>query len=150
MACGLYDPREEKDSCGVGMVADISGRKSHTIVADGLRVLENLAHRGAENADGLTGDGSGITVQIPHSFITSLGIKVPEAGRYGTGLIFLPRDGRKADACMSSLIGLCEEMGLMVVGVRDVPVDHTVPGPMAAETEPLIRQIFITDRKSVV
>ena len=88
--CGLYDPADEKDSCGVGMVVRIDGTAGHDIVENGLRTLENLAHRGAENADGRTGDGSGITIQIPHEFILKCGIKVPEAGRYGTGLLFLP------------------------------------------------------------
>ena len=79
------------------MVVRIDGTRSHSIVDDGLRVLENLAHRGAENADGCTGDGSGITIQIPHEFIVKCGISVPEAGRYGTGLIFLPKDAGRSE-----------------------------------------------------
>ena len=94
---GLYDPADERDSCGVGMVVRIDGTKGHDIVEYGLCTLENLAHRGAENADGKTGDGSGITLQIPHEFILKCGIPVPEAGRYGTGLIFLPKDPSRSE-----------------------------------------------------
>ncbi len=142
--CGLYDPDDERDSCGVGMVVRIDGLRSHDIVEKGLKVLENLAHRGAENADGRTGDGSGITLQIPHEFILKCGIKVPEAGRYGTGLMFLPRDGERAESCMRTFRECCDSAGLTVIGEREVPVDHTVPGPQALETEPSIRQVFIS------
>ena len=143
-ACGLYDPADEKDSCGVGMVVRIDGSKSHDIVEKGLKVLENLAHRGAENADGRTGDGSGITLQIPHRFILKCGIKVPEAGRYGSGLIFLPKDAERASACMDVFRERCDAAGLTLIGERTVPVDHSVPGPLALETEPSIVQVFIT------
>ena len=143
-ACGLYDPADERDSCGVGMVVRIDGTRSHAIVEDGLTVLENLAHRGAENADGRTGDGSGITLQIPHGFILKCGIKVPEEGRYGTGLVFLPKDTARASDCMAAFRGCCESAGLVLIGERPVPVDHSVPGPQALLTEPDIVQVFIT------
>ena len=146
--CGLYDPADEKDSCGVGMVVRIDGTRSHSIVDDGLRVLENLAHRGAENADGCTGDGSGITIQIPHEFIVKCGISVPEAGRYGTGLIFLPKDVGRSEACMSSFRDECSALGLAVIAEREVPVDHSVPGPLALQTEPRIVQVFISSYDS--
>ena len=142
--CGLYDPADEKDSCGVGMVVNIGGAKDHRIVEYGLRILENLAHRGAENADGRTGDGSGITLQIPHEYILKCGIKVPEAGRYGTGMVFLPHGKRKAEADMCVLREDCGILGLSVIGEREVPVDHSVPGPLALETEPTIVQVFIS------
>ena len=142
--CGLYDPADEKDSCGVGMVVNIGGAKDHRIVEYGLRILENLAHRGAENADGRTGDGSGITLQIPHEYILKCGIKVPEAGRYGTGIVFLPHGKRKAEADMCVLREDCGILGLSVIGERKVPVDHSVPGPLALETEPTIVQVFIS------
>ena len=142
--CGLYDPADEKDSCGVGMVVRIDGSKGHDIVEMGLNVLENLAHRGAENADGRTGDGSGITIQIPHRFILKCGIKVPESGRYGTGLIFLPKDDGRYDSCISVFREECDSMGLTVISERDVPVVHSVPGPLALATEPRILQVFIS------
>ena len=143
--CGLYDPSDERDSCGVGMVVRIDGTKGHDIVENGLRVLENLAHRGAENADGRTGDGSGITLQIPHRFILKCGIKVPDAGRYGTGLIFLPKDECRSNECMDTFREECSALGLSIIAERDVPVDHSVPGPLALETEPSIVQVFISN-----
>ena len=91
-AAGLYDPANEHDACGVGMVVNVHGGKSHELVDNALRILENMKHRGAEGADNKTGDGAGIMVQIPHEFILLQGIPVPEKGRYGTGLIFLPKD----------------------------------------------------------
>ncbi len=145
---GLYDPADERDSCGVGMVVRIDGSKGHDIVEYGLCTLENLAHRGAENADGQTGDGSGITFQIPHEFILKCGIHVPEAGRYGTGLIFLPKDTVRYADCMEVFRNECADMGLTIIAERDVPVDHTVPGRLALETEPSILQVFISSYDS--
>ncbi|MDR1405459.1 MAG: glutamate synthase large subunit [Candidatus Methanoplasma sp.] len=141
---GLYDPNDEKDSCGVGFVANIDGTKNHEAVEFGLRILENMEHRGAENADGKTGDGTGMTVQIPHGFITGIGIPVPEEGRYGTGLIFLPKDEESAELCMKSLREECGRQNLHIITEREVPVDHSVPGPLASDTEPRIVQIFVT------
>ena len=89
---GLYDPSYEHDACGVGMLVNIHGEKSHDIIESALKVLENMRHRGAEGADNKTGDGAGILLQIPHEFILLQGIPVPEKGKYGTGLIFLPKD----------------------------------------------------------
>ena len=89
---GLYNPNNEKDACGVGLLANINGIKSHQLVEKGLQVLENMVHRGAEGADSKTGDGAGIMVQIPHEFILLQGIAVPEKGRYGSGLMFLPKN----------------------------------------------------------
>ena len=146
--CGLYDPADEKDSCGVGMVVRIDGSRGHDIVENGLRTLENLAHRGAENADGRTGDGSGITIQIPHEFILKCGIKVPEEGRYGTGLLFLPKDSERSERCMGNFRNECQSMGLTLIAEREVPVDHSVPGPLALETEPRIVQVFISSYDS--
>ena len=146
--CGLYDPADERDSCGVGMVVRIDGSASHGIVDSGLKVLENLAHRGAENADGCTGDGSGITIQIPHDFVLKCGIDAPEAGRYGTGLIFLPKDSSKSEGCLSIFRDEAKVVGLKIIGEREVPVDHSVPGPLALETEPRIVQIFLSSYDS--
>ena len=91
-AGGLYDSLEEHDACGVGLVVNINGRKYHDIVEKGLTILENMAHRGAEGADEKTGDGAGMMVQIPHEFILLNGIPVPEKGRYGVGMVFLPKN----------------------------------------------------------
>ena len=145
---GLYDPRYEHDACGVGMAVNIDGRKEHRIVEYGLELLENMAHRGAENGDGRSGDGAGIMVQVPHRFIESLGIPVPEAGRYGTGLFFLPRDPEAAEGFMAMFREECSRRALYVIAERDVPVDHTVPGRMALEGEPRIVQVFVTSYDS--
>lgn len=145
---GLYDPINERDSCGVGLAVNVSGSKDHRIVEYGLQILENMAHRGAENADGKTGDGTGITVQIPHDFIKTLDIPVPELGRYGTGLIFLPKNKKDQDACLEILDEECERYGLHKIAEREVPVDHAVPGPLALDTEPRIIQVFLTSYDS--
>lgn len=141
---GLYDPGNEKDSCGVGLAVNIDGSKDHRIVEYGLQILENMEHRGAENADGKTGDGAGITVQIPHDFIKSLNIPVPEVGRYGAGIVFLPKDESRADACMKVLREECDRYALHIIAERPVPVDHSIPGPLALETEPKMIQVFVT------
>lgn len=148
MATGLYDPADDRDSCGVGLAADISGDPSHGTVEMGLRLLENMAHRGAENGDGRSGDGSGILVQIPHRFISGLGVPVPEPGRYGTGLVFLPKDAEAAEALLGVLRSVCAEHAVQVLAVREVPVDHSVPGPMALAGEPRIVQVFVASYDS--
>lgn len=143
---GLYDPANEHDACGVGLVADISGVRDRRIVEYGLQITENMAHRGAENADGRSGDGAGIMTQVPHEFIVSQGIPVPEAGRYGTGIIFLPKDS--AEDCMSFFREKVGEEGLQIIAERDVPVRSGVPGDMAKAREPKIVQVFITSYDS--
>ena len=148
MDTGLYDPKYEHDACGVGMAVNIDGRKDHRIVEYGLELLENMAHRGAENGDGKTGDGAGILVQIPHAFIVKLGIPVSEAGRYGTGLVFLPREGGSAERFMELFKAVCAKRSLYVIAEREVPVDHSAPGPMALECEPRIVQVFVTSYDS--
>ena len=145
---GLYDPMNERDSCGVGLALNIDGTKSHRIVEYGLRILDNMEHRGAENADGKTGDGTGITVQIPHSFFLSMGIHVPEIGRYGVGNIFLPKKRTERDTCLSVIREECERYGVYTILCRDMPVDHTAQGPMAKRNEPYIVQLFLTSYDS--
>ena len=130
------------------MAVNIDGRKEHRIVEYGLELLENMAHRGAENGDGRSGDGAGILVQIPHRFIESLGIPVPEAGRYGTGMVFLPRDQDAAERFMGLLRDECARLSMYVIAEREVPVDHSVPGRMALEGEPRIVQVFVTSYDS--
>ena len=101
---GLYSRDYEHDACGVGMIVNLNGSKSHELVDSALRVLENMKHRGAEGADNKTGDGAGIMVQIPHEFILLQGIPVPEKGKYGTGLIFLPKDQKEQEHILSIVI----------------------------------------------
>ncbi|GHT75726.1 glutamate synthase [Bacteroidia bacterium] len=140
---GLYHPDYEHDACGVGLLVDIHGNKSHEIVEKGLQVLEHMLHRGAESADNQTGDGAGITLQIPHEFILLQGIPVPERGKYGTGLVFLPKDGDQASLCLEVLQNIVEQEGLKMLAVRDVPVNSDILGTISQENEPLIKQIFV-------
>ena len=141
---GLYDPAHEHDACGVGMIVNLNGSKSHELVDSALRVLENMKHRGAEGADNKTGDGAGIMVQIPHEFILLQGIPVPEKGKYGTGLIFLPKDQKEQEHILSIVIEEVEREGLTLMHLRTVPVNSDILGQSARETEPDIKQIFIT------
>lgn len=141
---GLYDAEREHDACGVGMLVNISGDKSHELVDSALKVLENMKHRGAEGADNKTGDGAGIMLQIPHEFILLQGIPVPEKGKYGTGLIFLPKDGKKQAEIFSIIIEEIEREGLTLMHLRSVPVNSGILGKDALGSEPDIKQIFIT------
>ena len=141
---GLYRPENEHDACGVGMIVDIHGNKSHELVDQALRVLENMKHRGAEGADNKTGDGAGIMLQIPHEFILLQGIPVPEKGKYGTGLIFLPKDEEEQKQILSILIEEVEREGLTLMHLRNVPVNSSILGKDALATEPDIKQVFIT------
>ena len=141
---GLYNSAYEHDACGVGMVVNIHGGKSHQLVDDALKVLENLRHRGAEGADGKTGDGAGILLQIPHEFILLQGIPVPEKGKYGTGLIFLPKDEARQQKILSIMIEEIEREGLQLMHLRTVPTNPDCLGEAAAATEPAIKQVFIT------
>ena len=140
---GLYDPANEHDACGVGMLVDIHGRKSHSIVDSALTVLENMRHRGAEGADNKTGDGAGILVQIPHEFILLQGIPVPEKGHYGTGLVFLPKDQVSQKVFLQIIQEEVEAKGLTILCLRDVPVCSEILGKDALATEPAIKQLFI-------
>ncbi|QIK55787.1 glutamate synthase large subunit [Dysgonomonas sp. HDW5B] len=141
---GLYDPTYEHDACGVGLILHLKGAKSHAIVENGLQVLENMTHRGAESADSKTGDGAGIMLQIPHEFILLQGIPVPEKGHYGTGLVFLPKDEMEAEIYMITLSDLIERDGLSLLAVRDVPVNSDILGETSRASEPTIKQIFVT------
>ena len=141
---GLYDTGYEHDACGVGMLVNIHGDKSHELVDSALKVLENMKHRGAEGADNKTGDGAGIMMQIPHEFILLQGIPVPEKGKYGTGLVFLPKDEKKQEKIFSIIIEEIEREGLALMHLRSVPVNSDILGKDALESEPDIKQIFIT------
>ncbi len=141
---GLYRSDYEHDACGVGMIVNIHGSKSHELVDAALKVLENMKHRGAEGADNKTGDGAGILLQIPHEFILLQGIPVPEKGHYGTGLIFLPKDKARQEPILSALLEEVEREGLTLMHLRSVPVNSSILGREALATEPDIRQVFIT------
>ena len=121
---GLYNAAYEHDACGVGMLVNIHGEKSHDIVESALKVLENMRHRGAEGADNKTGDGAGIMLQIPHEFILLQGIPVPEKGRYGTGLLFLPKNEKDQAAILSIIIEEIEKEGLLSLIHISEPTRH--------------------------
>ncbi len=144
---GLYDPEFEKDSCGVGFVANMKNQPSHEIVVQGLEILKRLEHRGACGSDPLTGDGAGILIQIPHRFFkgqcSKLGFELPEPGKYGTGLVFLSRDEAQAQGQIKILEEIIKQEGQNLLGWRDVPVDNSTIGSGAREVEPVIRQVFI-------
>lgn len=141
---GLYDAAKEHDACGVGMLVNIHGGKSHELVESALKVLENMRHRGAEGADNKTGDGAGIMLQIPHEFILLQGIPVPEKGKYGTGLLFLPKNEKDQSAILSVVIEEIEKEGLTLMHLRNVPTCPEILGESALAAEPDIKQIFIT------
>lgn len=144
MGKGLYNAEYEHDACGVGMVVNIHGNKSHELVDNALKVLENMRHRGAEGADNKTGDGAGIMLQIPHEFILLQGIPVPEKGKYGTGLVFLPKDEAQQQDILSIMIEEIEREGLSLMHLRNVPTNPDCLGETALATEPDIKQLFVT------
>ena len=144
MGKGLYNSGYEHDACGVGMVVNIHGNKSHELVEGALKVLENMRHRGAEGADNKTGDGAGILLQIPHEFILLQGIPVPEKGKYGTGIVFLPKDGRRQQEILSVMIEEIEREGLSLMHLRSVPTNPACLGETALGSEPDIKQLFVT------
>lgn len=139
---GLYQKAFEHDACGVGMIVNIHGNKSHELVDQALHVLENMRHRGAEV--GKDGDGAGIMIQIPHEFILLQGIPVPEKGKYGTGLVFLPKDKQVQQSILSVMIEEIEREGLQLMHLRTVPTHPECLGEAARSTEPDIKQVFIT------
>ena len=150
---GLYDPSMEHDACGVGFVVDMKGRKSHQIVKNALIIIKNLLHRGACGSEENTGDGVGILLQIPHKFFRkvcrSLSISLPDAGQYGTGLVFLPRDPDDSRKCQDILERIISEEGQNVLGWRDVPTDDALIGDTAKSGEPIFKQIFIGIRNDM-
>ncbi len=140
---GLYDPQNEHDNCGVGFVANIKGEKTNDIVRRGLQVNVNMTHRGAEGADDKSGDGAGILIQMPHEFFKALVPELPEAGRYASGLIFLPKNESAAEKCKETINEFVKAEGLEVICYRDVPVDSSCVGEIALRNEPRIVQIFV-------
>ena len=150
---GLYRAEDEHDSCGVGFVVDMRGRKSHAIVENALTVLKNLLHRGACGCEENTGDGAGILIQMPDAFLRAqcetLGFALPAPGAYGSGLVFLPRDAQAAQVCRDAFAQVIEQEGQSLCGWREVPTDNSPIGPTALAAEPKIEQVFITRGPSV-
>jgi len=144
---GLYESRREHDACGIGAVVNISGRRSHQILALGNQVLLNLQHRGAAGADETTGDGAGILLQIPHEMLAEeaapLDIPLPMPGEYGVAMVFEPTDAADRSACETALADGIAHYGLKLLGWRDVPVDNSCLGDLARAAEPVVRQAFI-------
>ncbi len=144
---GLYDPAHEHDACGMGLVANIRGQKSHDIVCKGIEVLVRLTHRGACGCDPETGDGAGILIQIPHRFFArecaALGFTLPSPGKYGVGMLFLPVERLPRLQCEGILERIVREEGLTVLGWRDTPVDGSAVGRVARVSQPYIEQIFV-------
>src|SRR5579862_6020838 len=144
---GLFDPALEKDSCGVGFIADIKGRKSHKIVEDALTILVNLEHRGAVGADPRAGDGAGILVQTPHKFFAkqsaALGFKLPAPGEYAVGVVFLPHDAPWRQEIMDTYAAVAAREDMKILGWRDVPTDNSTLGESVKPTEPVHKQVFI-------
>ncbi|HLF70884.1 MAG TPA: glutamate synthase large subunit [Dehalococcoidia bacterium] len=144
---GLYDPAQEHDACGVGLVANVKGVRSHQIIDQGIEVLINLGHRGACGADPRTGDGAGILIQLPHEFFhqecATLGIDLPHRGEYAAGMTFLPQSARDQKACEGLIESIAAAEGMHFLGWRDVPVDRDAIGVLAAQVMPRIRQFFV-------
>ena len=150
---GLYDPARDKDSCGVGFIADIKGRSSHKIVKDALTILLNLEHRGAVGADPRAGDGAGILVQIPHKFFAkqtaTLGFKLPAPGQYAVGYLFLPRDKEWRETVRATYEEIAALEGMKVIGWREVPTDNSTLGESVKPTEPVHMQVFVARGKGI-
>lgn len=144
---GLYSPEQEHDACGVGMVANVKGQKTHAIVTESLQVLNNLGHRGASGSDPETGDGAGILIQTPDAFFqkiaSDLGIMLPEEGEYGVGMVFLPQEDAAVASCVAHIESTVAAEGLTFLGWRDVPLDHDAIGRDARLVCPTIRQFFV-------
>ncbi len=141
---GLYRREFEHGSCGIGFVAQLKGKKSHSIISQGLDILKNMTHRGAEGADSKTGDGAGVMIQVPRDFYLIQGFSLPPEGQFGTGLVFLPRDQNDAEKCSEIFLKIIKEEGVNVIGFRDVPRNNSTIGEIARSVEPDIRQILIS------
>ena len=150
---GLYDPQHEHDACGVGFVANIKGRKSHEIIQQGLQILMNLEHRGACGCETNTGDGAGILIQMPHQFLKEVckeqGLKLPAAGEYAAGNVFLPQDAKEREAQEKKFEKIVAEEGQKVIGWRTVPTNNSTIGATAKASEPFMRQVFIQRNKKL-
>jgi glutamate synthase (NADPH/NADH) large chain len=143
---GLYDPSFEHDACGIGFVAHIKGCKSHQIILDALTILESMEHRGACGCENNTGDGAGILIQTPHAFLydecLKQGIRLPAYGKYGVGMVFLPKEKRAREACRGIIEQAAERLEIPILGYREVPVDNSHIGETAKSVEPVMEQVF--------
>jgi glutamate synthase (ferredoxin) len=141
---GLYLPEFEHDNCGAGFICSLKGKKSNDIIHKALEILEKLEHRGAVSSDGKTGDGAGILIDIPHAFFQDVcNFELPEPGSYAVGNVFLPQKENQRDYCIDVFESNIKKQGLRLLGWRDVPVNKSIPGRIAAETEPFVKQIFV-------
>src|SRR5882672_773812 len=144
---GLYDPQLEHDSCGVGFVVNMKGKKSHTLVEQALQILVNLDHRGACGCETNTGDGAGILMQVPHDFLVKatgkLGFTLPAAGQYGLGMLFMPPDPTERAAITTAIARIVAAQGQTLLGWRDIPTDNSSLGNGAKNSEPFMMQLFI-------
>jgi len=140
---GLYRQEFEHENCGIGFVAHLKGRKSHSIISQGLDILRNMTHRGAEGADSKTGDGAGVLIQVPRDFYLIQGYALPPAGQFGTGLLFLPQESTDASRCEEILLNIVKEEGIDLIGFREVPRNSSVPGEISKAAEPYIKQILL-------
>ncbi len=150
---GLYREAYEFDSCGVGYICDIKGKKTHQTVSDALTILENMEHRGACGCDPNSGDGAGLLMQIPHEFLVKecdkIGFKLPKQGEYGMGMLFLPKKPTIKEACKKAIQVAAEKTGLKILGYRKVPVDPSMIGETALSMEPDMEQIFIARPENI-
>lgn len=141
---GLYLPDFEHDNCGAGFICSLKGKKSNDIIHKALEILDKLEHRGAVSADGKTGDGAGILIDIPHDFFKAVcNFELPEPGNYAVSNVFLPQKENQREYCISVFEKNIKEQGLQLLGWRDVPVNRSVPGRIAMETEPFVKQLFV-------
>jgi glutamate synthase (NADPH/NADH) large chain len=140
---GLYHQEFEHANCGIGFVAHLKGKKSHSIIRQGLDILTNMTHRGAEGADSKTGDGAGVLIQVPRDFYLIQGYSLPPEGQFGTGLVFFPQDSNDASSCKEILVNIIKEEGVNIIGFREVPRDNSVIGDISRAAEPEIVQILL-------
>jgi glutamate synthase (NADPH/NADH) large chain len=141
---GLYRKEFEHENCGIGFVAHLKGKKSHSIISQGLDILKNMTHRGAEGADSKTGDGAGVLIQVPRDFYLIQGYSLPPEGQFGTGLIFLPQDKSDASRCEEIFLNIIYEEGVDFIGFREVPRNNSVLGEISRAAEPFIKQILLS------
>jgi glutamate synthase domain-containing protein 1 len=149
-AQGLYDPALDKDSCGVGFIANIKGKKSRDIVDKGIKLMCNLEHRGAEGADPKTGDGAGIMIQIPDKFFRKvLPFPLPPEGEYGVGVLFLPQNREVREAIENIIEKVVIDEGEHFLGFRDIPINPEYTGIVASKTIPVFKNVFIGKNKKI-
>ena len=153
MQQGLYRSEFEHDSCGIGAVVDLSNTPTHETISDALYMLSNMEHRGGRGSDPKTGDGAGVLIQVPHQFLKDVTarteITLPEAGYYGVGMTFFPKNKQLYARSKEMLNELIDELGFQLIGYREVPVDVTVPGSGALEVMPIIEQLFVSHKENL-